>query len=276
MVGAQSGAKFEAVSVKPRAECPDGGGPRFGIGVSPGYLSVACQTVDFLIRLAYLANGRDPLFVSPRIYTQAIQGSPRWLSSEHYAVNAKTEGPQNRETMLGPMMRVLLEDRFRLRVHRETREAAVYELTTGRGGTKLAAAKQEGCADFDMDHPEPPAGTHFCGVMIRSRRPGGAPVTFYGATMADLARGLTRLLDREVIDRTGLAGVFDIRLELSTSDMFPLVPRASSGTDGALSAADPQGLTIFGAVDKLGLKLTPAKGTVEILVIDHVERPSKN
>jgi uncharacterized protein (TIGR03435 family) len=94
--------------------------------------------------------------------------------------------------------------------------------------------------------------------------------------MADLARGLTRLLDREVIDRTGIAGVFDMRLELSTSDMFPRVPRGTSDADGALSAADPQGLTVFGAMDKLGLKLTSAKGTVKILVIDHVERPSKN
>jgi uncharacterized protein (TIGR03435 family) len=173
-------------------------------------------------------------------------------------------------------MRALLEDRFRLRVHHETQEAPVYELTTAKGGPKLAAAKDAGCAVFDIDHPEPPAGTNLCGVMIRSRRPGAAPVAFYGATMADLARGLTRLLDREVIDRTGIAGVFDMRLELSTSDMFPRVPRGTSDADGALSAADPQGLTVFGAMDKLGLKLTSAKGTVKILVIDHVERPSKN
>jgi uncharacterized protein (TIGR03435 family) len=94
--------------------------------------------------------------------------------------------------------------------------------------------------------------------------------------MADLARGLTGLLDREVIDRTGIAEVFDIRLELSTAEMFPRAPRAIGDADGALPVADPQGLTIPGAVEKLGLKLTSAKGMAEILVIDHVERPTRN
>jgi len=124
-VWAQSGTRFEVVSVKPRAECSEGSGPRFGIRVSPGSVSVACQTVDFLIRLAYLAKGRDPLFISTRTYAQAVQGSPAWLSSEHYAIDAKTDSPQSRDTMLGPMMRALLEDRFRLRAHFEAREAPI-------------------------------------------------------------------------------------------------------------------------------------------------------
>ena len=273
---AQSGAKFEVVSVKVRSKCPDDGGTRLGIRVTPGYLSVTCQTVDFLIRLAYLANGLDPLFASPRIYTQAIQGSPGWLSSEHYAIDAKTDVPQSRETMLGPMMRALLEDRFRLRVHLETRSAPVYELTAGKGGAKLTAAKGGGCAPFDADHPEPPERMHLCGVIIRSLRPGDAPAVFYGATMADLARALTRLLDREVIDQTHISGVFDIQLEVSTADMFPRVHRAPNDADGVLSVAEPQAATIFGAVEKLGLKLTSTTGTARVLVIDHVEKPSGN
>jgi len=216
------------------------------------------------------------MFASPRIYTEAIQGSPGWLSSEHYAIDAKTDGPQSRETMLGPMMRALLEDRFRLRAHHETREAPAYELTAEKGEAKLMAAKGGGCAPFDVDHAEPPARMHSCGVMIRSLRPGSPPVAFYGATMADLARGLTVLLDREVIDRTGIGGTFDIQLDLSTADMFRRAPRATSDADGTPPATDPQGLTIFGAVKKLGLKLTPSKATVEVLVIDHVERPAEN
>ncbi len=110
--------------------------------------------------------------------------------------------------MLGPMMQALLEDRFGLRLHRETHEELVYELTVGKSGAKLPAAKDGACAHFDVDHPEPPAGMHLCGVLILSLRPGTTPAAFYGATMADLARGLTRLLDREVIDRTGIAGGF--------------------------------------------------------------------
>jgi len=162
--------RFEIASVKPRAECV-GGGPRLGISASPGRLSIQCQTVDFLIRQAYLANGRDPLFVSARLYNQQIQGSPAWISSEHYAIDANVESPQTRETMLGRMMQTLLEDRFNLKIRRETREIAVYELTVTKGGDKLQAARERSCAPFDADQAGTPPGKHSCGVLIRSLAP---------------------------------------------------------------------------------------------------------
>jgi uncharacterized protein (TIGR03435 family) len=276
LIYAQSNAHFDVISVKPQTKCSDSSGSRFGMRVSPQTLSIACQTVDFLVRLAYLGNGRDPLFSPPRVYTESIQGSPGWLSSQHYAIDAKTGGPQNRETMLGPMMRELLEDRFRLRVHREIHEAPVFELGVGEGGAKLMPAQGGGCAQFDVERPEPPPGMHLCGILIRSLKPGTAPAALYGATVSDLARGLTRLLDRDVIDRTGIAGLFDIQLELSRTDVFPQLSRSANGIEGTSLAAEPQGLTISGAVKKLGLKLTPAKGTKEVLVVDHVERPAEN
>jgi uncharacterized protein (TIGR03435 family) len=232
--------------------------------------------VDFLIRQAYLANGRDPLFISARLYNQPLQGSPAWLNSEHYAIDANAESPQSRETMLGPMMQALLEDRFNLKIHRETREIAVYELTVAKGGDKLQAAQERSCAPFDVDQAGQPPGKHSCGVLIRSLNAGSVPTMLYGATMADLCRGLSRLLDREVIDKTGIAGVFDIGLELSTSDLFPLARVAPNSLDGSSAASDPQGASIFAAVKKLGLKLESARGSANFLVIDHVERPSAN
>src|SRR5581483_8702225 len=128
---AQNGLKFDVVSVKPTSDCP-ADGPRFGIRASPGSLNVTCQTVEFLIRMAYLAEGHDP-FYSPQSLSQVISGSPGWVSSEHFSIVAKAGDPQSRETMLGAMMRALLEDRFRLRVHREKHEASVYELTVAEG-----------------------------------------------------------------------------------------------------------------------------------------------
>jgi len=269
--------KFELASVKPITNCGEGrGGPRLGIGTSPGRLSIKCQTVDALVRQAYLANGRDPLFISSRLYNQPIKGSPAWISSDHYTIDAKAEIPESRETMLGPMMQALLEDRFRLKIHRETREVPVYELTVAKGGSKLQAAKEQGCAAFDVDKPDPPPGKHLCGVLIRSSTPGSVPAAWYGATITDLCRGLSRLLDREVIDRTGVAGVFDVRLELSAADLFPLARRVQDDPEGPASASDPTGSSIFTAVQKLGLKLESGKGSGDFLVIDHVERPSEN
>ena len=269
-------AQFETVSVKPATGCSEGSdGPRLGISTAPGRLSIRCQTVDFLIRQAYLANGRDPLFVSTTLFGQPLQGSPAWIRSERYAIDARAGRPANRETMLGSMMQALLEDRFKLKIHRQTKEVQVYELTVARGGPKLQAAKEGNCVAVDPEKRDPPRGTHSCGVLIRSVNP-SVPTALYGATMADLSRGLSRPLDRDVIDRTGITGVFDIQLELSPADLFPLAHAVSSDPNGPVSASDPSGSSIFRAIQKLGLKLESGKAPAEFLVIDHVERPSRN
>jgi uncharacterized protein (TIGR03435 family) len=273
---AQGAPKFETASVKPVTGCGEGAGvPRLGISASPARLSIKCQTVDFLIRQAYVANGRDPLFVSSKLYGQQIKGGPAWISSERYTIDAKAEHPQSRETMLGPMLQALLEDRFKLKIHRETREVAVYQLTAGKGGPKLQAAEERGCAPFDAEKLDPPQGTHLCGVLLRSLNP-AVPTALYGATMVDLCRGLSQLLDREVVDKTGISGVFDIRLELSRADLFPLARRVSSDPDAPASASEPSGSSIFRALQTLGLKLESGRGPGEFFVIDHVERPSAN
>jgi uncharacterized protein (TIGR03435 family) len=268
-------SRFDVASIKPSSGCEEtAGGPRLGIGTSPGRLSIKCQTVDVLVRVSYLATGRDPLFISPETYNQEIKGSPAWIKSDRYTIDAKADGSQTRETMLGPMMQTLLEDRFKLKVHRESKEVPVYELTVTKGGSKLKASTEAGCVAFDADKElSLPQGKHFCGVLIRSVNP-SIPTALYGATMADLSRGLTRLVGREVIDKTGIAGVFDIRLDLSRADLFPLARMAPHDGDAPASATDPSGSSIFTAMQKLGLKLEAAKGTGHFLVIDHIERPS--
>jgi uncharacterized protein (TIGR03435 family) len=272
--------RFEVASVKPAGNCVGGGGLRLGIGASSGRLSIKCQTVDFLLRQAYLANGRDPLFVDSQIYIQPIKGSPAWVTSERYTIDAKAEGTAARETMLGPMLAALLEDRFKLKIHRERREAPIYVLTVAKGGPRLEPAQDGRCTQFDADKPDPPQGLHICGILIRSVKPGDVPASFFGATMGDLCRGLSRVLSREAVDKTGIAGRFDIRLDVSQADLFPraaVLARENPGDpDAPAVASDPQGSSLFAAIQKLGLKLEPSKGLVESIVIDRIERPSEN
>jgi uncharacterized protein (TIGR03435 family) len=272
---------FEVISVRPcgNGEGLDGG--RMGLSTSPGRLSIRCQTVDFLLRQAYLANGRDPLFVNPSLYNQPVKGTPSWVTSSRYTIEAKAAGLPGREVMLGPMTRTLLENRFKLRTHREPKEVPVYALTIAKGDPRLQETREGGCYNFDADNPEPPSGLHICGILVRSVNPAFAPAAFYGATIADLCRGLSRILNREVIDKTGISGRFDIGLKVSNADLFPraaILARSASpdNPDASANTAEPQGSSVFAALNELGLKLEPSKSTVDFLVIDHIERPSGN
>lgn len=96
-----------------------------------------------------------------------------------------------------------------------------------------------------------------------------------GSTLSDFSKLLNLILDRPVIDKTGIAGRFDIYLEFSSDQVTPGL--LGLAPDAPATASDPTGPTIFTAIqEQLGLKLEPAKGPVEFLVIDHVERPSEN
>ena len=178
------------------------------------------------------------------------------MEKERYTINAKPASAQSFVMMHGPMMQALLEDRFKLKIHRETREVPVYLLTIAKGGAKLHAAKKENQAPS-------PEGTF----------------DMYGATMGDLCTQLALRLDRDVIDRTGIAGIFDIHLEASRGDLA--LRAVAGGPAGDPSTpplgTDPTGPSIFAALQQqLGLRLESAKGPVDVLVIDRIERPAAN
>ena len=122
--------------------------------------------------------------------------------------------------MYGPMMRALLEDRFQLKIHSETRELPVYALTTVRGGTELTPSKAGSCVAIDPKSVlQTPPGPNYCGRFQMTR---GAVRTAdaKGITVAEFAMRVFRdSLDRPVIDRTGIAGLFDIHLEFSASEI---------------------------------------------------------
>jgi len=270
--------KFEVASVKP---CTDGGsGGRNGGGDRPpGRLHVNCVTVKGLIRDAYdlLADGHLPRgTISRNSRTMPIEGGQSWINSEPYYIDAKAEGPQTQEMMRGPMMRTLLEDRFKLKIRRETRQGPVYELKVAQGGAKLQPVENGSCTpveDFDFRKlapgQKPPLICN--GAMVQNGK-----LNFLAMSIPDFCQNLTwNALDRPAIDKTGIAGRFNFRIEFAPDDVTPGF--RSSGVDPAAAPPDPAGPSIFTALQQeLGLKLERATGPVEFLVIDHVERPSEN
>jgi uncharacterized protein (TIGR03435 family) len=209
-----------------------------------------------------------------------LSGDPPWVNSEHYDVQAKADGNPSVRAMEGPMLRVLLEDRFKLTFHRESRQLPIYELAIGKGGAKLQLSKEGSCTPYSEDSP-PPAATpgqprpNFCGWHTTPGDGLNRTLDGEGITMAVLATALSRTyvsqLGRSVIDATGLTGAYDVHLKWAMDSLsIPVGPNATPPSDAT-------GPSIFTALqEQLGLKLESAKGPVEVLVIDHVERPPAN
>lgn len=167
--------------------------------------------------------------------------------------------------MLGP----LLEERFRLKWHREKREGPVYFLDTAKGGVRLPRTKPGTCtACPDHRYPPPAPNPHqrpTCDYPLMPWTPDarGLGLEGTGVTMPSLVRQLTGLLGRDVIDRTGFTGSFDLRM---------LFERETAvGTD------TPSGYpSLFTAVRALGLNLVAGKAPIDVLVVDSVQQPSGN
>lgn len=257
--------EFDVASVKP---CKDDAGPgyRGGRGVSsPGRLDLVCQPLRVFILRAYVyyKNGRLNL-LQP---LPEIQGAPGWID-DRYSITAKAENLASDGIMNGPMLRALLEDRFKLTVHRETKQVPVYDLTVAKGGLKAPRFAAGRCTPFDWNLPLPDQlqsqSQNRC--IDRETRRGASVVVQLDAMAIDaFIKFFLSRLDRPVIDKTGLTGLFDFHLEYAPDQFDVATP------------ADLAGPSLFTAVQQqLGLKLTRAKGPGESLVIDHVERPSAN
>ena len=225
-----------------------------------------CTTVQHLIQQAYglFANGHmNPLS------SVTIAGGPAWTRSDLYEIDAKTEEPKSMATMNGPVLQAILEDRFKLRVHRESREVPVYDLTVAKGGPKVQPF-QGNCIPWDYDHPNP--GPEQCATSGLT----STGVDMSGATIADLCVFFAVTTDRHVIDRTGLAGRFYFHLEFPAEDLgfFRQAHGMPALSDPAAPAADPSLVSaIKTAVEKLGLNLEPSGGPGEFVVIDSVTEP---
>jgi uncharacterized protein (TIGR03435 family) len=268
--------KFQASSIKP---CSDE--PRLmrgaGYSSSPGMLNTGCMPlVDAgnlgLTQRAYVrfAGGRPHW---PGIVP--VEGGPAWIRSELYDISAKAGENPSPEMMEGPMMQALLEDRFNLKIHRETREVPVYVLTAAQGGALLKPFMEGSCTPMPLKVPLPaPApGQKYCKVRVGIQPPA---VDAQGSSLAEFSQLLALVLDRHVIDKTGIAGKFDIHLEFGIDAATPKFLPGGDLARFAGAASDSPVPSIFTAIQLLGLKLEATKGPREFLVIDHMERPTEN
>jgi bla regulator protein blaR1 len=267
--------RFDVVSIKPCKPSVTNGVPAFGGDSSPGNLRIGCGILADtdnvgLIQVAYnrYANGQ---LTSWKVIP--IEGGPNWIHSERFEIDAKSDGHPSILMMQGPMLQTILEDRFKLKIHRETRQGPVYELALGRGSPKLKPLQDGSCTPVVVGRPSPllPDGQHRCRNMVSP-----SSVDFEGGTLSMFAGSLGMVLDRPVIDKTGITSYFEIHLVFSPDDAAaPRPVTAEPGASAAVRASDAPG--IFQAIqEQLSLRLVPAKGPVDVLVIDHIERPSEN
>ncbi len=207
-----------------------------------------------------------------------ISGAPAWLMSERYDVEAKAEGGVDPPfDTVRAMVQTLLEDRLQFKYHRESKEMPVYALMVAKSG-KLHQSEGE-CGPRPDGLPPPPepgkVPTPPCGgfFMFPGRLNGQkVPIT-------QLVDVLSRFTGRIVVDKTNLTGKYDINLEYTPDQGQILGPPPGGGPNGLLSLPpiDPNGPSLFTALqEQFGLKLESQKGPVEMIVIDHIERPSEN
>jgi uncharacterized protein (TIGR03435 family) len=240
--------EFEVASVKVNHDNVGG-----SLARTPGGLTARNAEFTRLIELAFQTRQVD------------LSRVPEPLRSERFDIVAKASGKISGDRYW-EMLRTLLEDRFHIKYHRETRNVSVYALSFAKKGAELGAKISHSA---DPNCPVNPSGRDFCGVQDRPGWMNGQRVP-----MPRIAQELSAFAGRPVQDQTGLSGAFDFQLTW-TPDQF----RSDDGKVKLLNGEpiDPSGPSFFTAIqEQLGLKLESKKGPVEFLVIDHAEQPSEN
>ena len=211
---------FEVASIK--LHTTSGINERSGIDENPSAIRVENLPLKALIEAAY--GVRDYQF-----------SGPSWLDSARYDIVAKPPAGFT-HVQFQPLLQALLVERFNLRTHRETKEMIVYELLVAKSGATLK--ESTGPRTFFTSRPALISGTR--------------------VSMRELAAALSGLLDRAVLEHTGLTGVYDVKIQWTPD-----------------SATGDLGVSLFTAIqEQLGLKLESTRGTVEVVVVDHVDRPT--
>jgi uncharacterized protein (TIGR03435 family) len=206
----------------------------YSLNVSHGTLTIDAVPLRDIVALAYQTR---------------IQGGPSWIDSERYDIEAKTENKNATRDCIRSMLRTLLVDRFKLAFHTETRQVPLYTLVVAKNGPKVEEAKEDE-QTWIATGPEP-----------------GYHLTFRKWPIKGLAATIQGLLGKPVLDKTGLPGFYDFKLDFAS-------PSPQPGQD-----AEPvdSGASLFTAVqEQLGLKLEAGKGPIEEMVIGHVDHASEN
>jgi uncharacterized protein (TIGR03435 family) len=281
-VDAQS-AGFEVASIKPSNPNPSG-----PLGATPmvlpalGRLTAMNVTLRMLVMAAYQ---KQPF---------QIVGGPEWQNSNKFDINAKAEDASlTTDQMLG-LLQTLLADRFKLKVHTETRDVPIYALVVARSDGKLGnklKPSTENCPDFKVQQQQQleaiakggiaalaammpkPGETRPCAIVPLPPTPGSIGMKASGQALSTLTLLLTQLTGRPVVDKTGLTGLYDFEL---TIDMQTLVRLYSElGVNVPLPPGLPEGPSLMTLLQEdLGLKLDSQRGPGEVLVIDGAELPT--
>ena len=267
--------QFEVASVKPaagRIQAPGPGGPGSS---DPGQIAYT----NYLLKdLVYRAYEVPPHQLS----------APSWMDDgERFDIVAKVP-PGATKTDVPLMLQNLLEERFHLKVHHESREAPAYALTVGKNGSKT----QEYAVPLPADIVEAARITGYDKDGVPIVRPGystGMMGSANGQTFIAIARQpigslcqfLSKILQTPVVDLTGLTGRYDVRLHFAVEQIAPLATSAPSGETGlspaAPQASDPAPTLVEAVQNQLGLKLEAKRLPVDFLVVEHAERrPTEN
>jgi uncharacterized protein (TIGR03435 family) len=250
---------FQVASVKPNTDTAFRG---MGIRAQPGgRLTAQNAPLLMLIQNAYAVQAYQ------------VVGGPAWINSDGYDIEAKPEGTADRKQMWAMLQTLTL--------HRDTRELPVYALTVIKSGLKQVPPREGGCVVPAPDAPPraPGAVAPPCGNVGVMMSPTGIRMEGSKVPMAELIRTLAMVMGRPVLDRTGVTGEFEVRMEFTPDETTAGLPgsRGPGDPGGAPLPTDTSRPTISAALqEQLGLKLAPAKAPVEVLVIDHVERPTAN
>jgi uncharacterized protein (TIGR03435 family) len=255
---------FEVVSVKLNTSANPSGNIS---GATPGRFTMSGVPLLFIVNYAYPVRGYQ------------LAGLPDWAGTTNYDINATyPAGPQPNDQAVREMVQTLLAQRFALKTHHETRSLQSYALVAVRKDGTLGAQAAPSNVDCDtwLAEKRPtfgagspsrlvPGGKRAACTMMATRR-------FIAAgtqTLTQLATTLSALVGRPVIDRTGISGTFDMDLEWT--------PSMEMAAPGSTTAANGDGPSIFAALqEQLGLRLESTTAPFDVLVIDHIERPTEN
>jgi uncharacterized protein (TIGR03435 family) len=271
--------RFEAATVKPCTNEEDlqpgrarGAAGGTNAAISPGRFTVPCVTLEQLIYLAYASYGaREGDYLANDYLGSAsdstkIRGGPDWVHShrDKWAIEATAPGVTDRYMLMGTLLRTLLEERFKLKIHRATEKAPMYALRVAKDGFKLKPLKDGDCDDNPDVGPDGrpviAPGKQPCGFMTSGSADGTTRLHLVGFPVSALARRLADITKMHVVDETGITDKFILDLQFASED-------AAAGASNAPS--------VFTALDQqLGLKLEKITGERGYIVVDHAERPA--
>jgi len=284
--------EFEVASIRPAGPIEKmvaSGKMHIGMHVDGARVDIGAMSVPDLIYLAYKVKR-----------FQVTGAGSDGINAQRYDIMAKMPEGATKD-QVPEMLQALLADRFKLTLHRETKDQSVYALLVAKGGPKMKPAADDPPPSADPDAPKPDNNIKFKmdgggqGAVVSGGQNGNMKVSMANGGMhfqmdkmpiSALIDFLARFVEKPIVDETDLKGNYQIAMDLSMDDMRAVaksagvaIPPGGPGGEpgkGPADVSEPTG-SIFSSIQQLGLKLEPRKAPLEFLVVDHVEKtPTEN